>query len=34
MKNEINGESRFYQIPTISSRFLLFLNGAEFLKVQ
>ena len=26
--------SRFYQIPIISYRFLLFLNGAEFWKVQ
>ena len=30
VKNQINGESRFHQIPTISQRFLLFLNRAEF----
>ena len=34
VKNYINGESRFYQIPTVSYRFLMFLNGAEFLKMQ
>ena len=34
LKNQINGKSRFHQIPTICQRFLLFLNGAELWKVQ
>ena len=34
VKNKINGESCFQQIPTISQRFLLFLNGAEFWKAR
>ena len=34
VKHQINGESPFHQIPTISSHFLLFLNEAEFWKVQ
>ena len=34
LKNEINGQNHFHQIPTISQRFLLILNGAEFWKVQ
>ena len=34
VKHQINDESRFHQIPTISQHFLLFLNEAEFWKVQ
>ena len=34
LKKQINGDSSFHQIPTICQRFLLFLNGPEFWKVE